>query len=68
MDYVTFDVTAPLQRGANAVGVMLGNGRFFAPRLNARTLTFGYPKLLLQMEIEYDDGSTQECSATNTGS
>ena len=60
VDYVTFDVTASLQRGANALGVLLGNGRFFAPRLNARTLTFGYPKLLLQMEIEYDDGSMAE--------
>jgi alpha-L-rhamnosidase len=32
--YVTFDVTDYLKRGRNAMGVMLGNGRFFAPRLH----------------------------------
>ena len=30
--YVTFDVTKQLREGANALGVILGNGRFFAPR------------------------------------
>ena len=30
--YVTYDVTKQLKTGANAVGVMLGNGRFYAPR------------------------------------
>jgi alpha-L-rhamnosidase len=57
--YVTFDVTQQLRRGANAIGVVLGNGRFFAPRLRspAPTQTFGYPKLLLQLEIEYADGT-----------
>ena len=58
--YVTYDVTENLKQGTNAVGVMLGNGRYFAPRKSAPTTTFdyGYPKLLLQMEIEYSDGST----------
>lgn len=58
--YVTFDVTAHLKNGANALGVMLGNGRFFAPRLlhPAMTRTFGHPKLLLQLEIEYAEGGT----------
>lgn len=60
--YVTFDVTNQLKSGINAVGTILGNGRFFAPRtsMHVGTLTFGYPKLLLQMHIEYEDGSTQE--------
>ncbi|MDB6076754.1 MAG: inverting alpha-L-rhamnosidase, partial [Akkermansiaceae bacterium] len=57
--YVTFDVTGQIQAGANAVGVALGNGRFLAPRFQspAVTTTYGFPKLLLQLEIEYDDGS-----------
>lgn len=57
--YVTFDVTGRLHAGANALGVILGNGRFFAPRLRsvAPTADFGYPRLLLQLEIEYADGS-----------
>ncbi len=56
--YVTFDVTGLLKPGANAAGVILGNGRFFAPRVHVPvdTLSFGYPKLLFQMEIEYTDG------------
>jgi alpha-L-rhamnosidase len=59
--YVTYDVTSSIKAGRNAIGVILGNGRFFAPRLTYPTLTvsYGYPKLLLQMEIEYNDGSTQ---------
>ncbi len=57
--YVTHDVTAQLKRGPNALGVWLGNGRFYAPRSNAPTKTvgYGYPKLLLQLEIDYADGT-----------
>jgi alpha-L-rhamnosidase len=60
--YVTFDVTEYLQHGSNAVGVILGNGRFFGPRINVPfpTPSFGYPKLLLQLSIEYEDGSLAE--------
>ncbi len=59
--YVAHDVTAQLHKGANALGVWLGNGRFFAPRVRipAPTPTFGFPKMLLQMEIEYTDGSRE---------
>ncbi|MCB1126319.1 MAG: family 78 glycoside hydrolase catalytic domain, partial [Verrucomicrobiae bacterium] len=58
--YVTHDVTEHLQQGANAVGVILGNGRFFAPRLGepTSTRTYGYPKLLFQMRVEYTDGTS----------
>ena len=34
--YVTFDVTNAVRAGANAVGVVLGNGRYFAPRQVSR--------------------------------
>jgi alpha-L-rhamnosidase len=63
--YVTYDVTENIKKGKNAIGVILGNGRYFAPRLRtpAPTRTFGYPKLLLQMRIEYPDGAVEEiCS------
>jgi alpha-L-rhamnosidase len=62
--YVTFDVTGQLRPGKNALGVVLGNGRFFAPRSKkgppAPFRTYGYPKLLLQLEIEYADGARQQ--------
>ena len=41
------------------LGVVLGNGRYYAPRINdpTKTLTFGYPKLLFQLDIIYKDGT-----------
>jgi alpha-L-rhamnosidase len=59
--YMTYDVTKLVRPGANALGVMLGNGRFFAPRYNipTATRTFGYPKLLLQLEMEMADGKVE---------
>ncbi len=59
--YVTHDVTKLLRNGRNALGVVLGNGRYFAPRTNtpAPTLTYGFPKLLLQLEVEYTDGTRE---------
>ena len=57
--YVTYDVTRQLRRGANAIGVLLGNGRYYADRskVYTGTVTFGWPKLLLQLRVEYADGS-----------
>ncbi|MGA2233767.1 MAG: alpha-L-rhamnosidase N-terminal domain-containing protein, partial [Tepidisphaeraceae bacterium] len=54
--YETFDVTDQLRQGPNAVGVILGNGRFFTPRPKS-AIGYGQPRLLLQMNIEYADGS-----------
>lgn len=58
--YNTHDVTTEIKAGNNAVAAVLGNGRFFTMRQNYKTKkhnTFGYPKLLLQLEIEYEDGT-----------
>ena len=57
--YMTFDVTKNLQQDKNAVGVILGNGRFFAPRAGGteRTKTYGFPKVICQLEIQYEDGT-----------
>ncbi len=45
--YSTYDVGAFLQPGSNAMGVILGNG------------WYGSPKLLLQLEVTYADGSKE---------
>ena len=59
--YVTHDLTSHLQQGTNALGVILGNGRFWSPRrvTPAHYYLGGTPRLLFQMHIEYTDG-TQE--------
>ena len=55
--YVTYDITDMLQPGANAVGVMLGNGwHNQRRRLTEGNLSYGPPRLLLQLEVDYADG------------
>ncbi|GAB3565934.1 hypothetical protein GCM10027578_14270 [Spirosoma luteolum] len=61
--YNTYDVTNLLHPGANALGITLGTGRFFRMRLNEaglpETTHYGMPRFWLQLEVTYDDGSTQ---------
>jgi alpha-L-rhamnosidase len=59
--YVTFDVADLLRGGKNAVGVILGNGRYYAPRLLDAypAISTSSPRLLMQLEITYADGSMQ---------
>lgn len=66
--YVTFDVSDRLREGANALGVVLGNGRFRAPRLDipVPTRSWGVPRLLLQADIEFQDGSTTRIVSNET--
>ena len=45
--YATYDVTGDLRNGKNAVAAVVGHG------------WYGVPKLLLQMEVTYEDGSSQ---------
>lgn len=60
--YVTHDVTEQLKRGANALGVVLGGGRFASDRskVYAGTINAGWPKLMLQLRVEHTDGSVSE--------
>jgi alpha-L-rhamnosidase len=57
--YMTFDVTKNIYDGKNAIGVILGNGRFFGPRQGDATQTYGFPKLIFHLDIEYTDGKVQ---------
>ena len=58
--YRTFDVTALVREGGNSIGCILGNGRYFAPRVRVPfpMENYGCPKMLLQLEITHADGST----------
>ncbi len=60
--YVTYDVTAALRPGANAAGILLGNAAFFSYRkkVPAPFRTFGYPKALLNLRVEFQDGSVRD--------
>ncbi|HWI58864.1 MAG TPA: family 78 glycoside hydrolase catalytic domain, partial [Bacillota bacterium] len=64
--YSTYDVTAHLQRGSNAVGMMVGNGWFNPLPLSmwghvrpGDALTTGTPCAILQLVVEFADGSVQ---------
>jgi len=60
--YDTYDVRRLLRPGSNAFGVLLGNGMYNVEGVKGRYTKFvgsyGQPKLLLQMEVRYTDGST----------
>jgi alpha-L-rhamnosidase len=63
VNYNTYDVTSLLKSDQNTMGVVLGNGRFFSMRMaNDKRFGipvirhFGFPKLLMQLEVEYMNG------------
>lgn len=55
--YQSFDITKDLVNGKNAVGVILGNGRYTNPRVGKH---YGQPVTRALLRIQYDDGSIQE--------
>ena len=60
--YVAFDITAYLKQGANACGIMLGNGFYHTPRERYLkcVVSHGYPKTICKIVLEYADGSQSE--------
>lgn len=60
-NYVVFDITKQLQTGINALGVLLGNGFYHVPAERYRKLTgtFGHPKMICRLLLEYDDGTVE---------
>lgn len=62
VQYSTYDVTANVKAGKNAIAAVLGNGRYFTMRPKykpKKVKEFGFPKMLLQLDIEYQDGHHQ---------
>ena len=72
----TYDVTELLQKGENALGVILEGGRFTAirhkdPNPNGwdgpeHVPNFGTPRLLLQLEVTYQDGQKELITSDET--
>ena len=66
--YMTFDVAKNLQQNKNTIGVVLGNGRFFAPRTGGsdKIRSYGFPRMVCQIEVEYEDGTTNRVVSDET--
>lgn len=59
--YRVVDVTALVRRGENVLGVLLGNGMYHVTggRYTKFTGSFGPPKLIARLDVEYRDGSSE---------
>ena len=67
--YNVFDVTSNLKQGENVLGTILGNGRFFAMRQEYKPYkikSFGFPKMALQLVVEYEDGTKETIKTDQT--
>jgi beta-glucosidase-like glycosyl hydrolase len=58
--YTMYDVTAALHRGENVLAVMLGNGMYNVAggRYTKFLGSFGPPKLILQLQMDFADGTS----------
>jgi len=63
--YATYEVADFLHSGANALGVVLGNGMYNVAggRYVKFTGSMGRPKFILLLRLEYDDGSVQNITS-----
>ena len=58
--YETFDIASNLKTGANAFGILLGNGWYIqSDRPDDTMLWYNTPRLIAQFDIEYLDGSRE---------
>ena len=71
--YSTYDVTTQLKQGRNAIGIMLGDGWFnllplaMGGRIEMRNfLTTGEPRAIVQLVIDFEDGSSQTIASDDT--
>ena len=66
--YNVFDITELLQKEKHALGVVLGNGRYYAIRQEKpyKVKNFGFPKMQMQIRIKYTDGSQQTIHADDS--
>jgi len=66
--YNVLDVTDFLKQGKHAIGVILGNGRFYAMRQAKpyKVKTFGFPKMQFQIMVTYEDGSSEIIKADDS--
>jgi alpha-L-rhamnosidase len=65
---VARDVTHLMKHGENAIGIQLGNGRYYAPRIQipAPTISYGWPVAKGCLVIENSDGSSSTVTTDST--
>ncbi|WP_462253533.1 family 78 glycoside hydrolase catalytic domain [Ferruginibacter sp.] len=58
--YNTYDVTASIKKGENAIGVIVGNGFYNINRERyiKLAIAYGYPKMICKILLNYTDGSS----------
>ncbi|MGB7546298.1 MAG: family 78 glycoside hydrolase catalytic domain [Terracidiphilus sp.] len=70
ISYDTYDVRNLLRPGVNAFAVLLGNGMYNVEGVKGHYTKFigsyGQPKLLLQMEVRYIDGTSERFVSDNS--
>ena len=67
--YVVYDITKALNKGSNAVGIILGNGWYHQTVVNTKKfgwgdVIYGKPRVLAQFRVIYTDG-TEEMIVTD---
>ncbi len=55
--YLAYDITQKIKLGSNAIGAILGNGFYNAPKF--WTASYGSPRFLAQLHIQYEDGTEE---------
>ncbi len=66
--YNSYDITDYVEKGNNAIGVLVGNGFFNVNRERYRKLVvaYGYPQLIFRIHVQYTDGSTSDIVSDST--
>ncbi|MCR4921467.1 MAG: family 78 glycoside hydrolase catalytic domain [Bacteroidaceae bacterium] len=68
--YVGFDVTSYMAKGENVAAIMLGNGFYNVPYDRERYFklltTFGAPKVMVMLRLEYRDGTVENIVSDDT--
>ena len=59
--YNIYDITDQVKSGANAFGMMLGNGFYIVPNTRFRWVNpaYGNPKMILKFQLNYENGITE---------
>jgi len=60
--YCSYDFTSRIRNGVNVLFAELGNGFYYIPGTRYRKMTgaYGLPKMILRMNIRYEDGSEED--------